>query len=911
MQFDPKKTLFLIDGSSFLYRAYYGLRPLSSPKGEPIQAVYGFCRMIKKLIDQFNPQYIALVWDSKGKTTRHEMYKEYKATRDAPPSDLFAQKEYIIQFADLIGLRQLQKPGLEADDIMYSVAKEQKKTSNAIVFITSDKDMGQAIDDKVVVYDTFKEEWIDENAFEKKMGFTVQKLPFYFSMLGDASDNIPGVRGIGKKGAAELVQQFDSLEDLYANLDTVTKARTRSALEQYKDSAFLSRNLFLLQYHKSGIHKKDVLFNANNWHNARSFFKELNFNSLLKDIPINLEQMSVFDTKETTQRPSFTSELITNQKQLDELAKILKQASVIALDTETTGLNPLQDDAVGISFAVNDDRAYYVPFGHMLSTADDKQLTQEQVVTILKPILEKSSIKKWLHNAKFDALVLARMGITLRGLAFDSMVAASLLMQNGTRIGLKSLSTYFFDEHMLTFQEVVKANKYKNFAHVPLDLALEYAAADAVQTFKITQKLQKDLKKIPSLEKVYYDIEHPLIEVLTAMEYKGIYMDASSLLKLGKKVNAELKTLHTKIITVVGDAFTDINLNSPKQVEHLLFYELKLPPQKKTAKGLSYSTDAEALSALAQLHPVPGLIAQYRELFKLKSTYIDALPEYINTYDGRIHTTYSQTAVATGRLSSSSPNLQNIPADTAGYGIEIRKAFKPIKGNIFISADYSQIELRVLAFLSKDKHLVDAFLRGADIHTQTAAKLFNTDPEKITHKERQIGKRINFSVLYGLTPYGLSKDLHIPFSDAKRYIDAYFAQYPHVQSWMDSVIEQTKKDGYVTTYWGRRRYIPGIYERNKGLYEEAKRVAINTRAQGTAAEIMKKGMIDLNQAIEKSGLEARILLQIHDELLITAPQNQQGQTEEIIKTCLEGVVDWPVPLSVTTQIGADWKEVTE
>ena len=906
VNFDPKKTLFLIDGSSFLYRAYYGLRPLNTPKGEPVQAVYGFCRMVKKLIDTFNPHYIALVWDSKGKTTRHEVYAEYKATRDVPPSDLFTQKEYITEFADLIGLAQLQTPGLEADDIMFSVAKEQKKDTNTIVFVTSDKDMGQAIDDKVVMYDTFKEQLIDEKAFEEKMGFPVEKLPFYFALLGDTSDNIPGVRGIGKKGAAELVLQFDSLEDLYARLDDVKKPRMRTALQDYRDNAFLSRDLFLLQYHKTGIHKKDLSFDPKNWQNARGLFKELNFKSLLKDMPVTLEQMSLFGSAEK-RRPNFKAELVTTQEQLADLTKLLSASSVIALDTETDGLRPLQNRPVGISFAVQEGRAYYVPFGHLSGI----QLSQEQVVAAVKPILENPSIKKWLHNAKFDALVLAHMGITLRGLDFDSMVAASLLVQNGTRLGLKSLSVALFDEQMLTFQEVVKAHKYPDFTHVPLELALEYAAADAHQTFKIAKKLKAELKDIPTLEALYNTIEHPLIEVLIAMEREGIHVDAALLMSLGKKIEKELIELHGHIIALVGEQFADINLNSPKQVEQLLFYELKLPPQKKTTKGRSYSTDAEALSVLAQLHVIPGLILKYRELFKLKSTYIDALPGYINPRTGRIHTTFSQTAVATGRLASSEPNLQNIPADTSGYGIEIRKAFQPKQGNVFISADYSQIELRVLAFFSQDAHLVDAFLRGADIHSQTAAKLFNVDPQAVTHRQRQIGKRINFSILYGLTPYGLSKDLNISFAEAKTYIETYFAQYPQVQAWMDSVIEETKERGYVTTYWGRRRYIPGIYEGNRALYEEAKRVAINTRAQGTAAEIMKQGMIALQEAFKEAHIEARMLLQIHDELLISVPAQQAQEAQAITQKILEGVVDWTVPLAVTTRVGADWKEVTK
>ena len=907
MHIDPKKTIFLIDGSSFLYRAYYGLRPLMTPKGEPVQAVYGFCRMIKKIIDQYNPEYIALVWDSKGKTTRHELYSAYKATRDVPPSDLFVQKEYIQKIADAIGLKQLQKEGLEADDIMYSVAQEQKEISNTIVFVTSDKDMGQALDEKVVIYDTFKEEWIDTKAFEHKMMFPVHKLPFYFALLGDTSDNIPGVRGVGKKGATDLVQQFDSLEDVYAHLDKVKKNALRAALEANKGNAFLSYDLFLLQYHATGLHTKDFAFNPRDWSKAYPLFAALDFKSFIKGSVASAQKYLFEGTQPAIATITMKTYLITTQKQLDVLVKQLEQASVIALDMETDGIRPLENKAVGISFAVQEGEAYYIPFGH----TEGEQLSKKSVTTAIKPLLENPAIKKWLHHAKFDALVLWHMGIDLRGIDFDSMIAASLLLKNDMSISLKNLSIYFFDERMITYQELVKGNNYKNFAQVPIHMALEYAAADAHQTLKLCKKLQQDLDQNPSIKKLYYTIEHPLIAVLIKIEREGVDVQRSVLELLGKKITHDLEALFKSIIAIIGDTYASINLSSPKQVEQLLFYDLQLPPQKKTAKGHGYSTDAEALEALADKHSVPGLILRYRELFKLKSTYIDALPTYINPHTGRIHTTFSQTAVSTGRLASSDPNLQNIPADPEGYGIEIRKAFTAPKGHLFISVDYSQIELRVLAHLSQDTHLVDAFLRGADIHAQTAAKLFHVDPDMITHHQRQIGKRINFSVLYGLTPYGLSKDLNIPFADAKKYIETYFAQYPQVQSWMNSIIEGAQEHGYVETVWGRRRYISGIYEQNRNLYEEAKRVAINTVAQGTAAEIMKLGMIALQQAFEQSDMQVHLILQIHDELLITAPEDKASMIADKAVALLEKVVDWKVPLIVTARIGADWKEVTK
>lgn len=917
-KFVPKKTLFLIDGSSFLYRAYYGLRPLHTPAGEQVQAVYGFIRMIKKLIDQFKPEHIALTWDSPGKTTRHDMFDDYKATRQAPPSDLFDQKEHITTFADLIGLKQVAIAGVEADDIMYSMARDAKKQGFEVVLVTSDKDMGQMIDEHTYMFDTFKDIMFDVAAFNEKMGFPVAKLPFYFSLLGDSSDNIPGVRGIGKKGALELVQQFDSLDDVYSRLDEVPKPRMRNALENNKDNAFLSRDLFLLQYHPCKTTIADVQFNPNNWANARSLFAQLNFKSLIKGIngppePSNVEQQqSIFGTAannpETPKKKRIEHQFkkVTTEAELQQLADVLKQKGVFALDTETTGIKPLKDPIVGISFSTQVGQAWYVPFGH---TVDEEQLSKGRVFAVLGPILQDVQYKKILHHAAFDVAVLWAAGVTLKGIVFDTMLAAKLVNKSWQRASLKALSEAHFDEVMLSFQEVVKDNKFKNFSQVPLDLATQYAAADAHQTLKLHKVMQDALKK-EELTELYEQIEQPLQDILIQMEQEGVAVDVAKLAELGKKVSHDLIEIEDHIIQAAGEEFAGINLNSPKQVQQLLFEKLGLPPQKKSSKG-SYSTDSEVLKTLAKMHPIPGMIAKYRELAKLKNTYIDALPTYVHPKTQKIHTSFSQTAVATGRLSSSEPNLQNIPADVHGYGIEIRAAFKPGEDNVFVSADYSQVELRVMAYLSQDEKLKDAFARGADIHTETAAGLFGVLPDEVDHHQRQIGKRINFSVLYGMTPYGLSKDLGIPFGEAKKYIETYFEQYPGVSAWMNQVIEQTKELGYVATMAGRRRYLPGIYEANKGLYQEAVRVAVNTAVQGTAADIMKIGMIKLAKAFEEQNIPAKILLQIHDELLMSVQKGHEVQAEKVASDVLEQVVQWDVPLQVTTRIGADWKEVTK
>lgn len=900
---DPSQTVYLIDGSGFLYRAYYALRPLHTPKGVPVQAVYSFCRMIKKLTDKFNPHYMALVWDSKGPTERHALYPAYKATRTAPPSDLFDQKIYIQHFADLIGLKQFEKSGVEADDILYSLARDIAQEGKKVVIITSDKDMEQILTDVITIYDPFKDTVINQERFVENRGFPVEKLPFYFALVGDTSDNIPGVKGIGAKTATLLVQQFDNLADLYARLPEVAKESTRRLLEENKANAFLSEQLFLLRYMPFNIQSSQVAFDAHNWVKAQPLFEELNFKSLLKDL--QKSGISLTPKIKLSESKGYLFNLITTVNELTELLASIKKAGIVALDTELDGLNPLKNNLLGISCAYKKGEAYYIPFGHQQT---DQQLTKQQVIDLMKPIFADTFIKKIMHNGNFDDRALVESGLVTVPLSFDTLLAAHLITQDWQNINLKALSQFYLQEPMLSFADVVSSNGYKNFAQVPLALATEYAAADAHQTLQLYPILTEELKK-QGMEQLYYAIELPLVPLLVGMEREGIALDVAVLQELDTYVIADLERIKREIIDLSGCA-ADINLNSPKQIEHLLFTLLKLTPLKKSSKKTGYSTDVDVLQELAKTHPVPGLLLQYRELAKLKNTYIDALPTYINKKTGKIHTTFSQTAVATGRLASSDPNLQNIPIDTR-YHIHIRSAFKPEQGHLFLSADYSQIELRVLAYLSHDDALTNAFLHDHDIHAQTASKLFDVALDRVTSEQRQIGKRINFSILYGLTPFGLSKDLGIPFKQAQHYIEKYFMQYPGISAWMEEVINETKEKGYVTTFWKRRRYVPGIYEHNKMLYDMARRIAINTPVQGTAAEIMKQGMIQLDQAFREHQLSAKMILQIHDELLISVPESEQQETEQLVKKVLENVVQWSVPLKVTTRWGSNWQEVTK
>jgi DNA polymerase-1 len=911
--FDPQKTIYLIDGSSFLYRAYYGLRPLHTPQGVPVQAVFSFCRMIKHLIDQFNPNFMILVWDSRGKTLRHEIYPAYKATRQAPPSDLFEQKQLIMKFADLIGLYQIIKDGVEADDLMYSAAKELAGPDYHAVIVSSDKDMAQTLNEYISIYDPFKDQIITASSYEQLVGFQLRKLPFYYALLGDTSDNIPGVKGIGKKGAADLVKQYQSLEDVYEHIESVKPERTRKALQEYKENAFLSEELFELRYVPTGTSKTDIIFDQSKWSEAQAFFQELNFKSLLKKEEVEAhqsQQLAITDGEQAvdpfTRLKEYEFKTVVTTAELEAVVAKIYIAGVVAVDTETDGLMPLYNSCVGLSLCVQKGIAYYIPCGHKTG---EQQLSCNEIVRILKPMFEDPTIKKYLHNAKFDQLVLHAIGIEMAGMAFDSYIVARLLLREWQRAGLKPLSEFYFNEVMLNFNEVLNYCKVKDFSQVPLTLATRYAAADAHQTYQLAQLLKIELAKDPVIEKLYENIEHPLIQVLVDMEAEGIELDVPLLKQLGDTVKGSLEAVECAIKNMVN--MPDINLNSPRQVEDLLFTKLALPPQKKSAKGTGYSTDQEVLNTLSKMHPVPGLIMQYRELAKLKNTYIDALPTYVNPKTGRIHTTFSQTSTATGRLSSMEPNLQNVPTDGTGYGLAIRGAFKPKKGHLFIAVDYSQIELRVLAYLSQDQNLMSAFAYDHDIHAETAARIFQVPLMAVTHEQRQVGKKINFSILYGLTPYGLSKDLGIGQKEAKSYIDSYFAQYPEVSVWMAEVIREVMTDGYVATLFGRKRYIPTIFEKNRVLHEEAKRMAINTKAQGTAADVMKLGMIDIANEFKAQQLDAAIVLQIHDEILVTAAHDIVEQVGTLVTQKLESVVKWNVPLKVTARIGSSWKDVTK
>ncbi len=921
-----KDALFVIDGSYLLYRSFYAIKPLYNASGVPTQAVYGFCRAIKKILADFTPSHLVVAWDGKVKSFRYETFPAYKATRQKPPSELFVQKEYILSFLDAIEVAQITCDGYEGDDIIASLTSHFPDRQT--ILVCPDKDMYQLLSPSVLIFDPFKNKLIDQADFATENGFESGKIPFYYALLGDSSDNIPGVSGIGKKSAQSLVIQFASLDDLYANLDQITKERTRTLLAEQKENAYLSHKLFLLAHPPLSITIDQMAYKPQAWANAAPIFKELEFSSLLREIEHSLPpavkktvargpqlNQSIFDQpageSASTPAPAVRNwELVVvNSKEL--LASMITELTAapwFALDTETTGANPMLDSLVGLSFACSDNKAFYLPVGHEIGN----QLERDYVIDRLKQLLENPATTIVLHNAKFDHQVLQRAGITIAPVKFDTLIAASLLRAHDKdRINLKALSEALLHEPMDKFKDVLGKVR-TSFAQVPVDEGAAYGAHDALQTYKLKILLASKLEKSPTLLKLFTELEMPFYSVLMHMEQAGILLDASKLAVTNHAVVATIKTIEAEILAAIppSNPPVAINFNSPRQMEVLLFDVLQLPAGKKSAKG-SRSTDYEVLSSIQHLHIVPKLLLLHRELTKLRTTYLEPLPTFINPETKRIHTSYSQTMVATGRLASSDPNLQNIPAASEGFGHDIRDAFFAPPDSLFLAADYSQIELRILAHLSQDQTLLTTFQADKDIHTETAAQLFDLPISAISHDQRQLGKRINFSIMYGITPYGLAKDLGIKQSEAKTYIEKYFSQFPGVALWINKTVDTAIQNGFVETFFGRRRYIPELAERNKTILENGKRMAINTPVQGSQAEIMKLAMMQIQAAFQQHGLAARMILQIHDELIIELPIGELTQVEKIVQHEMSHVVDWQVPLKVTIRSGKTWGQITK
>ncbi len=889
----PPKKLFLIDGSAFLYRAFHAIRNLSTSKGHPTNATFGFARILLKLFKENTPDYAVVLFDVKGPTFRHQMYDQYKANRPPMPEELVVQIPDIKRLIRALNIPIMEKQGYEADDLAGTYARLAEEEGFDIVMVTGDKDFIQLVTDRCTLWDPMKDAIKDVGRIKEEMGINPEQFIDVLGLAGDTSDNIPGVAGVGPKTAIELISQFGSIENLYQNLDSVKKKKKlHENLSQSRDIVFLSRKLATIdRFVPVTEQMEDFKIIPYQTQVAFELFQEFEFNTLMNE----------FAKKPDPSEKIY--KLITNLGELEKLAHVLQNKGVFALDTETTSKNPTEARLVGISFSFHENQGFYIPVGHT-SPGEVEQPAKEDILRIFKPVLENPGIKKVGQNIKYDYIVLFRFGIILQGISFDTMIASYLLNPSTRGHSLDSIAMTLFGHKTISYEEVTGKGKNQiGFQDVPIPEAVNYACEDADITFMAYQELKKNIHD-KGLSNLMDTIEMPLIRVLAKMEMEGIKVDKNALHDLSQTFELELKDLEQDIYRLAGEEF---NINSSQQLGFILFEKLKLATFKKTKMKTGYSTDVEVLTKLAPTHELPAKLLRYRTLDKLKSTYADALQELISSKTGRIHTSFNQTITATGRLSSSNPNLQNIPIRKE-EGKKIRQAFIPKEGHTLISADYSQIELRILAHCAEDEILIEAFKNDEDIHTRTAKEVFQVMPEFITDDLRSQAKTINFGIVYGMSGFRLANDLNISRKMATAYIDNYFKRYSGVKKFIDATIENTRKTGEVSTIFGRKRRLDDINSSNANVRGFAERAAVNTPIQGSAADLIKLAMIKLESALLKNNMAAKMLLSVHDEIIFECPFEEKDKLIALAKDIMENVYPLKVPLKVNFGSGQNWAE---
>lgn len=883
-----KPKLFLIDGSSYIYRAFFALPYLSNSKGMPTNAIYGFTQMLIKILKDYKPFYLAMVLDAPGPTFRHVVYEPYKSNRPHMPDDLSIQIPYIKEITKAFRIPILEKLGYEADDIIGTLVSKFK-TETDIVIVSGDKDMLQLISEDVTILDTMKNRIYNQNEVEQKFEVKPPQLVDVFALSGDTSDNVPGVPGIGEKTAIKLIKEFNNIDNLFKNLEKIESKKIRENLKKYQEQALLSKELVKICTDVPlSVNLKELCIKTPDYESLKEIFKELDFNKLAKEI---LPRRVISD---------IDYHLINNLEDVGKLVKNIREAGEFSLNLETTSTSPMLAELIGLSISFKEHQAFYLPFAHKNSAIP--QLEINSVLSLLKPIFEDESIKIYGHNLKYSYILLRRYGITIKGIAGDTMIASYLLHSTKHSHNLEEIALEYLDHQMLRYKGFTGSGKiYTSFDQVDIEEAKLYSCEDADITFLLTKLLKQKLEEEGLIE-LFYQIELPLTEVLAKMEFNGVKIDVRLLQEMSSEFESLLNLSMEKIYKLAGEEF---NINSPQQVGKILFEKLKLPGARKTKTG--YSTDLDTLKRLASFHPLPAEILAYRNLSKLKSTYIDTFPKLINPHTGRLHTSYNQTVTATGRLSSSDPNLQNIPIHSP-EGRRIREAFIAEPGWKILSADYSQIELRLLAHLSKDEKLIKSFHDNEDIHTRTAAEIFGVNPSEVTPQMRREAKVINFGIIYGMSAYGLARELGIDQKVAKAYITDYFKKYWGVREYLESLLESARKKGYVITLKNRRRYLPEINSSNQAVRQFAERMAINTPIQGSAADLIKIAMINIQKKIEEQGLKTKMIIQIHDELVFELPDEEVEISKKIIKKEMEGVIDISVPLKIDINIGKNWSE---
>ena len=914
-----KFPLILVDGSSYLYRAFHALPPLTNSKGKPTGAVKGVINMMRRLQKDYPQSTHVVVFDAKGKTFRDDMYADYKANRPPMPDDLRLQIEPIHKIIEAMGMPMLVIEGVEADDVIGTLAVQATAAEQPVVISTGDKDIAQMVNEHISMENTMTNTVMDRAGVIEKFGIPPELIIDYLALLGDKSDNIPGVPGVGEKTALGLLQGIGGLDAIYENLDKVADLAFRGAktmapkLEEHREQAYLSYKLATIKTDVDMPLAIDQLQNsAADKGELLALFKEMEFKTWIKELdsdepiqstPIDAESVEGAAVAKPQAPAEKDYQTLLTQSQLDTWIGKIKAAELVAIDTETTSLDYMQALLVGVSIAVKPGEAAYIPFGHDYLGAP-KQLDKDAVLAQLKPILEDPSIKKVGQNLKYDMSVLAQHGIQLAGLAFDTMLESYVLDSVATRHDMDSLADHYLDETTTSFSDVAgKGATQLTFNQVALEQAAPYACEDADITLRLHEALWPQVAKHPSLVNVFTDIELPLLPVLSKIERNGALVDGTQLFHQSAELAERLAELETQAWDLAGQQF---NLASPKQLGEILFEKLEIPVLKKTAKGAP-STKEEVLQELALDYPLPKVLLEHRGLAKLKSTYTDKLPTMINSLTQRIHTSYHQAGTATGRLSSSDPNLQNIPVRTA-EGRRVRQAFVAPQDSRVVAADYSQIELRIMAHLSEDPSLLSAFAAGEDIHRATAAEVFAVTKDNVTSDMRRNAKAINFGLIYGMSAFGLARQLNIGRKQAAEYIELYFERYPGVQNYMNTIRHTAAEQGYVETVFGRRLYLPEINSRNGMRRQAAERTAINAPMQGTAADIIKLAMIQVDDWLQSSNLQSRMIMQVHDELVLEVPSSELDRVRQGLTDLMENAVSLLVPLVVDIGVGDSWDE---
>ena len=931
------ERLFLIDGSGYLYRAFYGLRNFARRDGFPTNAIFGFVKMLRKLVEEHRPERLAMIYDSKGSTFRHQLDPNYKANRKSMPEELRSQIPIIHALVEAYNIASFQQVGFEADDLIGTMAIAAQQAGFEVVIVSGDKDLMQLVSPHISMFDPGKDQWFREAEVEARWGVPADQVIQILGLAGDSSDNIPGVPKIGEKTAAQLIQKFGDIDNLLNNLDAVPQPMRRRNLSEFAEQARLSLRLATInckvpmEYSMEALHRQEP-----DWQRLRSLFVEMEFTSLVQEMDrgrwggqaggssshaATSTKTTTTTTTKTTQADETVATPAANEEQKEPEAELdyqiiqdeaalhsfiqtLAKQRCFSLDTETTSVDPVQAELVGFSFSWADRQAFYLPVGHIAEAVPQGQLSLQSTIAVLKPILEDQAIAKIGQHIKYEYVVLRKYGIRLAGMAQDAMLFSHLLYGGLRRHNLDAIAMDILQRTTTTFKEVAGVGKKQlRFDQVPLQRAAPYACEDAEVTWSVASTMLPQLQELPQVWKLYQTIEQPLMAILAEMELAGVLIDRTVLATMSADFNQQRQTLVEEIHELAGESF---NVNSTQQLGEILFVKLALKGGKRTKTG--YSTDVKVLTKLAEKGEVlPERVLRYRTLSKLQSTYTDALPKLINASTGRVHTSYNQAVTITGRLSSSDPNLQNIPVRNAA-GRAIRAAFIAPPGWRLLSADYSQIELRLLAHLGQVPRLLEAFAQGQDIHAATAMELFGSQDGQVTDEARRMAKTINFGLVYGMSHYGLAKRLGIGNNDARNYMDLYFRRYQGVEDYMGQNVEFARQHGYVETIGGRRCYLREISSSNRTLREIAERTAINAPLQGSAADLIKMAMIRLHQALQQSSLRSRMILQVHDELVLEVPEEEIEQAQIVVQEAMEGAMALSVPLKVDMGIGINWAE---